>query len=131
MERRDINIVHDTIFSLKEAKQKSFLQLKDVNLLQSTMEDCRIIDMMLMPLYYVWEHVLSQNLSDVKIEQHLSDPYKRFSLSPVTITWELYLLVAVRMKMPRFLRNKKTIENMLQIYEVLINTKETSKVLCS
>ena len=128
MDNRDINIVHDTIFSLKEAKRKSFMQVKKVDNLQSTLEDCRMIDMMLMPLYYVWEHVMSQDLSVVGMEQHLAVPYQRFSRSPITTTWELYLLIAIGMKMPKSLHKKNIVNSILSVYEILITKTHECKI---
>lgn len=110
--------VKETISDLKYQKKKCFLvgnKKIDFNVVQKT---CREIDILLLPLYYAWEHLYKQNLSDVDFETHLKKPYIIFSVRPKTTTLKILLLL-----FPGIAQNfsQTTRKELISIYDLIIN----------
>jgi hypothetical protein len=93
MRKANIKNVKDNISLLKEQKRKSFdieAGIVDFKVVQET---CREMDILLLPLYFVWEHMFKQDLCEVQFELHLKNSYSRFSLEPKRITLTILLLL--------------------------------------
>jgi hypothetical protein len=88
-----MKIVKKNIWVLKDQKKKCFLANDRMVDFKVVLETCREMDILLLPLYFVWEHIYKQKLSDVQFEPHLWKPYSNFSLMPRTTTWIILLLL--------------------------------------
>lgn len=113
MHKNNLNIIRKNISILKSQKRKCFLiddSMIDFNAVQKT---CREVDILLLPLYFAWEHLYKQKLSDVQFESHLKKPYAKFSQRPKTATWKILLLL-----FPNAAEDFpiSTIRNLLSIY---------------
>ena len=93
MRKANTKIVKENISLLKEQKRKCFdieAGIVDFKVVQET---CREMDILLLPLYFVWEHMFKRNLCEVQFELHLKNSYLRFSLTPKRITLKILLLL--------------------------------------
>lgn len=67
MHKANTKIVKENISLLKEQKRKCFdieAGIVDFKVVQET---CREMDILLLPLYFVWEHMFKQNLCEVHL----------------------------------------------------------------
>ena len=114
-----MNTVKENIFVLKDQKKKCFLvgdRMIDLKVVKKT---CREMDILLLPLYYAWEHLYKQKLSDVQFEPHLKKTYTIFSLKPKTITLIILLLLFPEMSGHFSIDTKK---ELLCIYKLIVNS---------
>lgn len=113
-----MEIIKKNIALLKEQKRKCFnieTRNVDFNVVQET---CREMDILLLPLYFAWEHLYNQNLSDIQFELHLKRSYAKFSLDPERTTLIILLLLfpVVLEKLSDNTRNE-----LLSIYQAIVN----------
>lgn len=118
MRKTNVDIIKKNIALLKEQKRKCFnieTRNVDFNVVQET---CREMDILLLPLYFAWEHLYNQNLSDIQFELHLKRSYAKFSLDPERTTLIILLLLfpVVLEKLSDNTRNE-----LLSIYQAIVN----------
>ena len=118
MRKTNVKIIKKNIALLKEQKRKCFnieTGNVDFNVVQET---CREMDILLLPLYFAWEHLCKQNLSDVQFELHLKRSYAEFSLDPKRTTMIILLLL-----FPVVSKNlsDNTRKELLFIYQAVVN----------
>ena len=118
MRKTNVKIIKKNIALLKEQKRKCFnieTGNVDFNVVQET---CREMDILLLPLYFAWEHLCKQNLSDVQFELHLKRSYSKFSLDPERTTLIILLLL-----FPVVSKNlsDNTRKELLFIYQAVVN----------
>lgn len=92
MRKANMKIVKENISFLQEQKRKCFnieAGIVDFKIVQET---CREMDILLLPLYFAWERLYKQKLSDVQFELHLNRSYSKFSLEPKSTTLKILLL---------------------------------------
>lgn len=125
MRKANIKIVKENISLLKEQKRKCFdIETGIVNF-KVVQETCREMDILLLPLYFVWEHIIKRNLCEVQFELHLKNSYLRFSLEPKRITLKILLLL-----FPTIAENfsANTRKELLFIYLSIVNSESESKI---
>ena len=120
MRKANIEIVKENISLLKEQKRKCFdieTGMVDFKVVQET---CREMDILLLPLYFVWEHMFKRNLCEIQFELHLKNSYLRFSLEPKRITLKILLLL-----FPAISENfsANTRKELLCIYLSIVNSE--------
>ena len=71
----------------------------------------------MLPLFYIWEHRCHRNIQGLFIEKHLRKSYKKFSLDPLTYTWEFYLLL--KLDIPCQISTQVK-EDILSVYESML-----------
>lgn len=120
MNKYNSQIIKDTLLSLRTVKTKAFINQGDDTNFKDIVEICRIIDVAMLPMFYIWEHYCHKNLSEIEMEQHLKMPYERFSRTPRTNTWTFYLFLKTcnTSTIPTGVKKK-----ILLIYELFINIK--------
>ncbi len=111
----------EAVASLKEIKASSFSIHDGPIDFQNVMETCRIIDTLMLPLYYIWENCCHKQLEDISFEEHLRKPYQRFVLNPITYTWELYIFVTLKELIFKQLAKDDVFEEITFIYKELID----------
>ena len=116
----DMDKIRTIVTDLKAAKAQSFKSVNGLNF-KKVAETCRIIDVFILPLYYIWEHFCHRRLKELDFEEHLDKPYKRFKQNPLTNTWELYLFISVINAFEDVLQNKKLSKELPYIYKKLID----------
>ena len=72
--------VYTQIQSLKASKKGTFNDSCAIELIRST-GYVNIVDMLLLPLYYTWEHSEYGTLAQVRFESYLANAYHLYSLS--------------------------------------------------
>lgn len=117
----DSRKILDLVTILKEIKTSSFSCKDGLVDLHNVTETCRIIDTLLLPLYYIWEYCCHQQLKDINFEEHLSKPYQKFIQNPITYTWELYLFITLKEPIPRQLTKKRVCKEISNVYKELID----------
>lgn len=125
MRKANTKIVKENISLLKEQKRKCFdieAGIVDFKVVQET---CREMDILLLPLYFVWEHMFKRNLCEVQFELHLKNSYSRFSLEPKRITLKILLLL-----FPAISENfsANTRKELLCIYLSIVNSIKESRI---
>ena len=119
--------IRDAIENLKKIKAASFSCNDGPIDFHAVTETCRIIDTLMLPLYYIWEHCCHQQLKDISFEEHLILPYQRFCQHPITYTWELYILVNLEATEVKDLSRKKLYKEVLSIYKELMDLNENKQ----
>ncbi len=116
----DVGKIYNVITSLKKIKKSSFsCNNGPVNFLY-VKETCRMIDTLMLPLYYIWEHCCHQQLEDLSFEEHLRNPYKKFLQHPITYTWQLYVFITIKEPLFSQLKKKSIYNEISFIYKELI-----------
>ena len=113
-----MKIVKKNIWVLKDQKKKCFLVEDRMADFKVVLETCREMDILLLPLYFAWEQIFNQNLSDVQFESYLMKPYSKFSLKPKTTTWIILLLLFPDISSHFSIDTKK---ELLRIYKSIVN----------
>ena len=116
----DVDKIHDVVTNLKKIKASSFSRNDGPIDFQIVTETCRIIDALMLPLYYIWEHGCHQQLEDISFEDHLKKPYQRFIQNPITYTWELYIFVTLKEPIISQLTQENIYNDISFIYKELI-----------
>ena len=118
MNKYNPQYIKDILFCLRKAKTNAFLNQGDCISFRNIVEICRIIDVTMLPMFYIWEHYFHRDLSEINMEEHLRKPYEKFSRNPLTNTWAFYLLLKTSVYdiIPTRIKKK-----LLVIYEPLIN----------
>ena len=117
MNNGNSQIIKETILNLRSLKISLFLNKNDISDIRSIVETCRMIDVSMLPLLYIWEHRCHQNIQDLDVEKHLKKSYKRFSQKPLTYTWEFYLFL--KLDIPHQISSQIK-EKILSAYESLL-----------
>lgn len=117
----DSRKILDIVTNLKEIKKSSFSSKDGLVDFQNVTETCRIVDTLMLPLYYIWEYCCHQQLKDISFEEHLRKPYQRFIQNPITYTWELYIFITLRGLIFKQLENDEVFEEVTIIYKELID----------
>lgn len=119
---KNLTYVKATILDLRSIKVSFFMNRKDAQDFKHIAESCRMIDVSMLPLFYIWEYRYNMNLVDVQMEKHLYRPYKKFLQKPLLNTWVCYcfLNLGIPDLMPENIRR-----NVLNIYEPLIMKRDT------
>lgn len=124
---KDVMLINDSrkilgiVTILKKIKTSSFSSKKGPVDFHNVTETCRIIDTLLLPLYYVWENCCHQQLKDISFEEHLRKPYQKFIQNPITYTWELYIFITLKEPMPKQLGKKMVCKEISNVYKELID----------
>jgi len=116
----DVNpqMIKDTLSSLRNIKSSLFLTKNAKPNFKSVMVVCRFVDMLMLPLLYIWEYRYHKSISELGVEKHLMEPYERFLQDPLAYTWKSYLFV--QLGVPGHI--SKQIRGMvLSSYELLID----------
>jgi hypothetical protein len=118
----DVNpqVIKDTLSSLRNVKSSLFLTKKVKPNFKNIIEVCRFIDVLMLPLFYIWEKCCQKNILELGVEKHLTKPYERFLHDPLSYTWKFYLFL--KLGIPSQL-STKTRKKVLSAYELLINDK--------
>lgn len=117
----DSRKILDIVTILKEIKASSFSRKEGPVDFQKVTETCRIVDTLMLPLYYIWEYCCHQQLEDISFEEHLRKPYQKFIQNPITYTWELYIFITLKEPMPKQLAKKKVCKEISYVYKELID----------
>ena len=123
MQIYDTNKIKDVVSSLKRIKAASFANKEGLIDFKKSTETCRIVDTLILPLYYIWDHCCHRNLDELSFEEHLQQAYQRFVQNPLTTTWELYLFVAINTQLNNELGMKNLSKEIIEIYNQLLNEK--------
>lgn len=123
MQIYDTNKIKDVVSSLKRIKAASFSNKEGLIDFKKSTETCRIVDTLILPLYYIWDHCCHRNLDELSFEEHLQQAYQRFVQNPLTTTWELYLFVAINTQLNNELGMKNLSKEIIEIYNQLLNEK--------
>lgn len=124
---KDVMLIYDTgkildiVTILKEIKASSFSSKDGLVDFQKVTETCRIVDALMLPLYYIWENYCHQQLEDICFEEHLRKPYEKFIQNPITYTWELYIFITLKEPIPKQLSRKKAFKEIAYLYKELID----------
>lgn len=84
--------VYSQIQSLKAAKKGAFKDSCAIELIRST-GYANIIDMLLLPLYYTWEHYEYGTLDQVAFENYLTNAYHLYCLSTKDYITQIVLIL--------------------------------------
>ena len=98
----------DKVLLIRDAKTESELK---VNLLK-----CNRIDLLLLPLYYAWEHILCND--SFLIETYLQRTYRLYQKNVETLTNELISMLTDMYT--NFLIDKKKADTLYEIYNNVI-----------
>jgi hypothetical protein len=123
MQIYDTKKIQDVVSSLKGIKEASFSNKEGLIDFKKSTETCRIIDTLILPLYYIWEHCCHRNLGELMFEEHLQKAYQRFMQNPLTNTWELYLFVSIKTPFKNELGKKNLSKEIIEIYNLLLGDK--------
>ena len=93
MYEANMKTIKENISLLKEQKKRCFDTGNGIVNFKVVQETCREIDILLLPLYFAWEHMCKRNLSEVQFELHLKHSYSKFSLEPKRTTLKIILLL--------------------------------------
>ena len=121
MHTYDTGKIQDVVTNLKKIKASSFSCSDGPIDFHIVTETCRIVDTLMLPLYYIWEYCCHQQLEDICFEEHLRKPYQRFMKNPITYTWELYIFITLKETIPKELAKKKVYKEITTIYKELID----------
>ena len=78
MNNGNSQLIKETILNLRNYKISVFLNKDDISDIKSIVEICRIIDISMLPLFFIWEHRCHRNIQGLFIEKHLRKSYKKF-----------------------------------------------------
>ena len=120
MNANNPQMIQDTLMNLRNEKTSLFLNKDERFRFKDIVEVCRFIDVLMLPLFYIWENCCHKNISNLGVEKHLMEPYKRFLQDPLTYTWKFY--VFLKLGLPSQMATK-TREQVLSAYEPLIEIK--------
>ena len=120
MQIYDTNKIQEVVSSLKKIKAASFSNKEGFIDFKKSTETCRIIDTLILPLYYIWEHCCHRNLGELRFEEHLQKAYQKFEQNPLTNTWELYIFISIKTPFKDELGNKKLSKDIIDIYNQLL-----------
>lgn len=123
MQRYDTKKIQDVVSSLKGVKAASFSNKEGLIDLKKSTETCRIVDTLILPLYYIWDHCCHRNLDKLSFEEHLRKAYQKFLQNPLTNTWELYLFVSIKTPFKNELGKKNLSKEIIEIYNQLLKEK--------
>lgn len=128
MQMYDTDNIHRIILEMKDIKVSSF-QSKDGRIdFGKVTETCRIVDTLILPLYYIWEHCCHRSLNEVDFEEHMEKPYQRFMHNPLKNTLELLLFVSMK-KPYAVLLSKQNISNEItSLYKDFLDSQERQSV---
>lgn len=120
----DSRKILDIVTALKEIKVSSFSCHGGSVDFHNVTQICRIVDTLMLPLYYIWDKCCHQQLKDISFEEHLRKPYQKFMKNPITYTWHLYIFVVLKETIPKELVRKKIDKEITLIYKELIDSFE-------
>lgn len=126
MQIYDTRKIQGVVSDLKSIKVASFSNKNGLTDFEKSTKVCRIVDMLLLPLYYIWEHCCNRDLEELKFEKHLNKPYQKFVKNPLTRTWQLYLLVSVKVTIENKLERKDLPKEIMEIYGHFLNRHKIS-----
>ena len=120
----DKESVYTQIQSLKASKKEVFKDNCAIELIRTTGYS-NIMDMLLLPLYYAWEHSDYGTLDQVGFEKYLTNAYHLYCLSTKDYTSQIVLILKKASLQKRLSYNTKhivvsllcTYSNVLQIGE--------------
>lgn len=111
--------IKEALSSLRNVKSSLFTNEKEKLDFRVIVETSRIIDVSILPLFYIWEHLYHRKLSEVGAEKHLMKPYEKFSQDPIAYTWESYLFL--KLGLPGQMSDGDR-DKVLTVYESLFNS---------
>lgn len=117
----DTKRISNAISRLKKAKAASFVCRSGLADLNKAKETCRIIDTLILPLYYIWEHCCNRRLVDLDFEPHLVRAYEKFVRHPVTNTWNMLLFIQVEPSMKKIFGQWDISQEIIVIYKSFIS----------
>ena len=115
MDKGNPQLIKGTLLRLRNVKSSLFLKNAKLNF-NDVVDDCRLIDALMLPLIYIWKHCCHKSISELGVEKHLMKPYERFLHDPLMFTWELYLFL--KLDKPSGM-SKHLRERVLSAYELL------------
>jgi len=114
----DKDSLHTQIFCLKEIKGNPCKESFSIELMKVT-GYVNIIDLLLLPLYYAWEHLNYGTLDEVKFETYLKKSYKRFRHSARRYTRKLVAVLIKASSRELSQETQKTIETLIKTYSII------------
>lgn len=112
----DKESVYAQIQSLKASKKEAFMDNYAIELIRTT-GYVNIIDMLLLPLYYTWEHSNFGTLDDVRFEKYLMNAYHLYCLSTKDYTSQIVLILKkTSVQKTISLETKIIVESLLDTY---------------
>ena len=110
------NDILKEIIELKAAKVNLIRNAKTDSELKTCILKCNRIDLLLLPLYYTWEHVLG-NESNIR-EEYLSRSYLLFQQNAESLTKEVISMLTDMYT--NFIIDKTKSDTLYEIYQNLI-----------
>lgn len=91
-------IIRGVVAKMNEIKKSSFQKWNEKGLIdfKKVIETYRIIETLILPLYYIWEHCCHMQIDELELDQHLKLAYQKYLKKPLTNTWELYILISLK-----------------------------------
>ena len=117
MNANNPQMIQDTLMNLRNEKTSLFLNKDERFRFKDIVEVCRFIDVLMLPLFYIWEYCCQKSILELGVEKHLMKPYDRFLHHPLTYTWKFYLFL--KLGIPSQM-STKTREQVLSVYETII-----------
>lgn len=115
----DKDSLHTQIFCLKEIKGNPCKETLSIELMKVT-GYVNIIDLLLLPLYYTWEHLNYGTLDEVRFETYLKKSYNRYCHSAKRYTRKLVAVLnkaSYRGLSPEI---KTIIESLIKSYSIIV-----------
>lgn len=125
----DTNKIKEIVSSLKRIKIAAFSNKSGLIDLKKSTETCRIVDTLVLPLYYIWDRCCHRDLGELNFEEHLQKAYKKFVQNPLTNTWELYLFVSIRCPFKNGVEQKRLSKEITYIYGQFLGTNKKVPVI--
>lgn len=116
----EIEKIQNALLILKEIKSSSFYCTNGLADFHKARETCRIVDMLMLPLYYMWEYCCHQQLEDISFEEHLRKSYQKFIQNPITYTWVMYIFINLGEPLPIIFSERRICKEISFIYKKLI-----------
>lgn len=114
----DKDSLHTQIFCLKEIKGDPCKESFAIELMKVT-GYVNIIDLLLLPLYYAWEHLNYGTLDEVRFETYLKKSYKRYCHSAKRYTREMVAILKRASSLGLSQETKTIIESLIKTYSII------------
>ena len=114
----DKDSLHTQIFCLKEIKGNPCKESFAIELMKVT-GYVNIIDLLLLPLYYAWEHLNYGTLDEVRFETYLKKSYKRYCHSAKRYTRKIVTILNIASSGRLSQETQTIIESLIKTYNNL------------
>lgn len=127
MDLSDAQKILALVSDLKEVKDRSFMNESGLADFKQAIETCRIIDIIILPIFYLWDQYYHRQLNELGFEEHLWIPYQKFLKDPLTKTWELYLFISIKTPFDSIFNNKNLLKDLKELYKQLLDVLAVSR----